>query len=79
MNLSIVSFKSVTVEWSDFYPDGSTDILNIISTVNYILLDSCSICSDFNEDQDIDILDVIFMDNLIINFWYDFFKIENSV
>jgi len=47
--------------------DSILDILDIVSTVNCILSDDCSGCSDFNEDGLTDILDIVGLVNVILD------------
>ena len=47
--------------------DNIIDILDIVSTVNCILFDDCSGCSDFNEDGLTDILDIVGLVNVILD------------
>ena len=51
----------------DINNDNIIDILDIVSTVNCILFDDCSGCSDFNEDGLTDILDIVGLVNVILD------------
>jgi Leucine-rich repeat (LRR) protein len=51
----------------DINNDNILDILDIVSTVNCILSDSCEECSDMNGDEIIDILDIVLMVNVIMD------------
>jgi len=50
----------------DINNDSTLDILDIVSTVNCILSDTCNECSDMNGDEEIDILDLVLMVNEIL-------------
>ena len=51
----------------DLNNDSILDILDIVSTVNCILLDNCMVCSDFNGDGLTDILDIVGLVNVILD------------
>ena len=54
-------------ENGDYNNDNNLDILDIVSTVNCILSDTCDSCSDFNGDGLTDILDIVGLVNVILD------------
>ena len=53
--------------YGDLNYDSILDILDIVSTVNCILLDNCIGCSDFNGDGLANILDIVALVNIVID------------
>ena len=53
--------------------DGSINVIDIVTVVNYILdgdlnFDDCNVlASDFNQDQQLDVLDIVEIINLILS------------